>query len=182
MRDFARTLLLLGIFGLLIPSTRAQTSDHADCEGLCANLADSIQRHPGRLVMWLEDALVIRQSCAAQIVQAAMDAVGNEPRQVRLILETALNVAPQQSKQIQAAIHQFSIPSAIKAVEPVEEIRRAVVAATTEMEPMIEVRRALSPQDASTQPLEEIRRAVLPPHTAAIQPMTSASAPALPPR
>ena len=140
---------------------KAKASQYRDCETLCADLNLSIQRHPERLGMWLEDALVIDESCAGEIVAAAMDAVGNEPELVRAILETAIHTSPRREREIRAAAKRFSIPAAKPMIEPVEEIRRAVVAGTPEKEPVLEVRRALAPDKAEPMPIEEIRRAVV---------------------
>ena len=112
--------------------------------------------------MWLEDALVINESCAGDIVSAAIDAVNNNPAQVRVILDTALRVTPHRARQIQVAAESFSVPSAVAMKEPVEEIRRAVVASVPVSETVFEVRRALSAKGEAPQPLEEIRRAVVP--------------------
>ncbi len=112
--------------------------------------------------MWLEDALVINESCAGDIVTAAIDAVNNNPQQVRVILDTALRVTPHRAKQIQVAADNFSVPSAVAMKEPVEEIRRAVVSGGPASEPVFEIRRALSSKVEEPQPIEEVRRAVVP--------------------
>lgn len=149
---------------------RAAATQYKGCESLCADLNASIQRHPERLAMWLEDALVIREACVADIVAAAIDAVGNDPEKVRFILDTALHVAPSREAQILLAARQFRVPAAGTVVEPVEEIRRAVVPAppTPPETPAgtdgaaIEVRRALQVERTEPTPIIEIRRAVVP--------------------
>jgi hypothetical protein len=162
MRDCNRAILCLLLFGLSVSDTVAQRakskSPRYTPETLCADLNASIQKHPDRLVMWLEDALVINESCAGDIVTAAIDAVNNDPAQVRVILDTALRVTPHRASQIQAAADSFSVPSAVAMKEPVEEIRRAVVTSA----PVFEVRRALSAKGEEPQPIEEVRRAVVP--------------------
>lgn len=140
---------------------RPPASQYRDCGTLCADLHASIQRHPQRLGMWLEDALVIHESCAAEIVAAAMDAVSTEPELVRAILETAIHTAPNREKEIRLAAKRFTVPAAQPMTEPVEEIRRAVVMAAPEQETVVEVRRALLPDKVEPQPIEEIRRAVI---------------------
>ncbi len=93
------------------------------CEDLCANLIAAIQRQPDTLEMRLEDALVINESCAAEIVASAMHAVRAEPRQVSKILETALNLAPRRSAAIREAIASYTPAAFMPVVQ--EEIRRA---------------------------------------------------------
>jgi len=144
------------------------------CEDLCANLIAAIQQQPDTLEMRLEDALVINESCAAEIVASAMHAVRAEPHQVSKILETALKLAPRRSAVIREAIASYT-PAAFQPVVQ-EEIRRAEL---PEGRPLlkkdkaliasqlagsagnvrIEIRRAELPDFA---PQIEIRRAVLP--------------------
>lgn len=166
MRDLPRAILCLLLFGLSMSEAWAQRSRSKPPpytrETLCADLNASIQKHPERLVMCLEDALVINESCAGDIVTAAIDAVNNNPEQVRVILDTALRVTPHRARQIQVAADSFSVPSAVAMREPLEEIRRAVVASAPVSEPAFEIRRALSAKGEEPQPLEEIRRAVVP--------------------
>ncbi len=145
---------------------KAQATTYRGCAILCADLNASIQRHPERLAMWLEDALVIRESCVADIVTAAIDAVGNDPEKVRFILDTAIHVSPMRESQIRLAARQFRVPAAGQLAEPVEEIRRAVVPAApqapAEPSTVVEVRRALWVHQKEPTPIIEVRRAVVP--------------------
>lgn len=144
------------------------------CEDLCANLIAAIQQQPDTLEMRLEDALVINESCAAEIVASAMHAVRAEPHQVSRILETALKLAPRRSTAIREAIASYT-PAAFQPVVQ-EEIRRAELPAGRPLlkkdkamiasqlagsagNVRIEIRRAELPDFA---PQIEIRRAVLP--------------------
>lgn len=166
MRDLTQAIFCLLLFGLSVSDAWAQRAKSKPQpytrETLCADLNASIQKHPDRLVMWLEDALVINESCAGDIVTAAIDAVNNNPAQVRVVLDTALRVTPHRARQIQVAADSFSVPSAVAMKEPVEEIRRAVVASAPASEPVFEIRRALSAKVEEHQPIEEVRRAVVP--------------------
>jgi hypothetical protein len=155
MRDLPRAFLYLLLFGLSLSDAWAQRARSKPPpytrETLCADLNASIQKHPERLVMWLEDALVINESCAGAIVTAAIDAVNNNPGQVRVILDTALRVTPHRARQIQAAADSFSVPSAMAMKEPVEEIRRALSAKVEEPQPIEEIRRAVVPEKVVSQ-------------------------------
>jgi hypothetical protein len=93
------------------------------CEDLCANLIAAIQRQPGTLEMRLEDALVIHESCAPEIVGAAMYAVRAEPGKVNKILATALKLAPRRADAIRAAVAGYKSSNYAPVVR--EEIRRA---------------------------------------------------------
>lgn len=160
------SVLLCGLIlmGTEISSAQTKASkglQYRSCETLCADLHASIQKHPERLGMWLEDALVIHEDCVSEIVSAAMDAVGNDPESVRAIQETTLHVAPHRRQEIITALKHFKVPAALAWKELEEEVRRAVVPGReTPAAETFEVRRALVPE-AAEKPIEEIRRAVI---------------------
>lgn len=156
MRSVVLCLLMPAIAVQALAQPAKKPTRYSDCNTLCADLNASIQRHPARLGMWLEDALVIHESCAAEIVTAAIDAVGSQPELVRAILETAIHVAPRREQQIRLAARRFKIPAAAKWLEPkpqeVVEVRRALAADKAEPTPLEEVRRAVVPVTASASP------------------------------
>jgi len=131
----------------------------SSCESLCAELLQAIRAQPENLVMRLEDALVINESCVAEIVTAAMHAVQAEPSQVNRIMETALKVAPRRAATISQAIANYN-PAEIS---PPEEIRPAWIPNGSSFMLQVEIRRAELPTGAAAPPVvEEVRRAVMP--------------------
>lgn len=126
-------------------------------EVLCANLIQAIQERPDLMVMRLEDALVINEACAAEIVTAAMDAVRAQPALVQQIVETALKVAPSRSAAVMNAVRSYTPAS--ERVVILEEVRRAEVAS---VETLFEVRRAEAADSSQPQAIEEVRRAEVP--------------------
>lgn len=131
---------------------------HPPSRVLSESLKESIRSQPQNLVMRLEDALVMDESSAAELVIAAMDAVNGNQTQAKQILETALKVAPHRSALVMEAVHSYI---------PMSEVRPAVFERMDESEvmdvreeasPVEEIRRA----EVVAQPGEEIRRAVLP--------------------
>lgn len=124
------------------------------CEVLCANLKKSIEERPDMLVMRLEDALVINETCAGEIVTAAIDAVRAKPHLVRVILETAMKVAPSRSETVMAAARSYE-PGKVKELV-FEEVRRAEMPPGA---PLMEIRRAEPAHVIGPGPVEEIRRA-----------------------
>ncbi len=131
------------------------------CETLCGELFTSIRAEPDKMVMRLEEALVIHQSCAAEIVTAAIDAVNAEPGQVRKIVETAMDLAPSRAAMITAAVKNYTAPTVVAAAEEQVEIRRAVVVDAAPVGPKAgeEVRRAELPLETRSIPIIEVRRA-----------------------
>ncbi len=152
-------LVLVTSPGLAQPvkSTPAQIT----CETLCGELFTSIRAEPDKLVMRLEEALVIHESCAAEIVTAAIDAVNAEPGQMRKIVDTAMELAPARAAMITAAVKNYTAPVVVAAAEEQVEVRRAVVPDATPPKSMAgeEVRRAELPLQSRSIPIVEVRRA-----------------------
>jgi len=128
------------------------------CETLCANLTQAIKERPDLMVMRLEDALVINEACAAEIVTAAIDAVRGNSTKVQQIMETAVKVAPSRSGIVMQAVHSY-IPLSRRAVVTEVEVRRAEI---PENAPLFEIRRAEVATSVVSQPIEEVRRAEVP--------------------
>ncbi|OYW75565.1 MAG: hypothetical protein B7Z37_12645 [Verrucomicrobia bacterium 12-59-8] len=156
---FCCLLVLVTSLGLAQPvkSTPAQIT----CETLCGELFTSIRAEPDKLVMRLEEALVIHEACAGEIVTAAIDAVNAEPGQVRKIVETAMDLAPARAAMITAAVKHYTAPVIVAAAEEQLEVRRAVVPAAAPPKPMAgeQVRRAELPLQTRSIPIVEVRRA-----------------------
>lgn len=131
------------------------------CESLCGELFTAIRMEPDKMVMRLEEALVIHESCAGEIVTAAIDAVNADPGQVRKIVETAMELAPARAAIITAAVKHYTAPVVVAAAEEPLEVRRAVVPTAEPPKPMAgeEVRRAELPLQTRDIPIVEVRRA-----------------------
>ncbi len=170
-----RLLCLLCFAALVTPEAQGQPvkakTNQVACESLCAELFAAIRAEPDKMVMRLEEALVINEHCAGGIVTAAIDAVNSEPAMVRKILETAMDVTPQRASLINAAVQNYSAPTVAMAtpVEPSEppaatetfEVRRAELPDFVPPEPVAgeEVRRAELPLAHQRMPIVEVRRA-----------------------
>lgn len=166
MRPIVLLLFLSLLPGIGVGKVSAQKggskkSRGITCEDVCASLAASVQKDPSSLKVRLEDALVIREECAREIVATAIAVVNAEPYRVREIIATAQNVLPWRQAEIAAAANLASIPAAVALVEPEVvampaefEVRRALLAAAPEETPVEEVRRAEVPE-------VEVRRAIV---------------------
>jgi hypothetical protein len=131
------------------------------CETLCGELFDSIRAEPEKMVMRLEEALVIHEACAGDIVTAAIDAVNADPALVRKIVETAMDLAPARASMITAAVKNYTAPVVVAAAEEQLEVRRAVVPDALPPKPQAGevVRRAELPLQTRSIPIVEVRRA-----------------------
>ncbi|WP_395751419.1 hypothetical protein [Prosthecobacter sp.] len=132
-----------------------------NCEALCGELFASIRAEPDKMVMRLEEALVIHEACAGEIVTAAIDAVNADPAQVRKIVETAMELAPGRAAVITAAVKSYTAPVVVAAAEEQVEVRRAVVPDVLPPKPLAGevVRRAELPLQTRSIPIIEVRRA-----------------------
>jgi len=156
---FCCLLVLVTSLGLAQPvkSTQAQIT----CETLCGELFTTIRAEPDKLVMRLEEALVIHESYAGEIVTAAIDAVNAEPGQVRKIVETAMELAPARAALITAAVKNYTAPVIVAAADEQFEVRRAVIPDPVPPKPMAgeQVKRAELPLQTRSIPIVEVRRA-----------------------
>lgn len=130
-------------------------------EVLCAELFAAVRASPQRAMLRLEEALVINESCAPDLVTTALDAVGDDPVLARKIMATALEMAPSQSTAIKNAVSKRKL----SAGEPLE-IRRAMLVDAPQSSPSVlpgeEVRRAEVPDAEQPIPIAEVRRAMIP--------------------
>ena len=137
------------------------TQSQMSCETLCGELFASIRAAPDKMVMRLEEALIIHESCAGEIVTAAIDAVNAEPGKVRKIVETAMELAPARAAMITAAVKNYTAPVVVAAAEEQVEVRRAVVPDAAPPKPIAgeQVKRAELPLQTRSIPIVEVRRA-----------------------
>lgn len=130
-------------------------------EVLCAELFAAVRASPERATMRLEEALVINESCAADLVTTAIDAVNGDPALTRKLVAAAIEMAPSRSRAIQEAVRNHKSPAAERV-----EIRRAMLVETPQPQPQLlpgeEVRRAEVPDAVQPMPIVEVRRAVVP--------------------
>lgn len=163
-----RLHLLLTSF-LVVLTAQADASERrakprtqrATCTAVCVDLATLIRRDPNKLVMGVEDALVISESCTREIVFTAIDAVNADPRRVRQIYEAAVKVVPHRKDEVWQAVRQFSVPAALPMKEPTPEVRRAKLP-DSNLPAVLEVRRAEAPGAKNNVPIPEVRRAMVP--------------------
>mgnify|MGYP001323162117 CR=1 FL=1 len=154
-----RLICALCLMVLAMPLAHAQPvkakQSQLACEALCGELFAAIRAEPDKMVMRLEEALVINEACAGEIVTAAIDAVNSEPAMVRKIVETAMDVAPRRAPAVTAAVNNYAVPEVAMATP---------VAPAAPQEMALEVRRAQLPEVIRPKPAagEEVRRAELP--------------------
>lgn len=67
------------------------------CSRIAQDVTESVLKEPSKVLMIVEDALVINESCACEIVKAAIAASKADAPMVKQIVATAVAVAPKMS-------------------------------------------------------------------------------------
>ena len=70
------------------------------CDAIAKDVQASITKEPNKVLMVVEDALVINESCACEIVKTAIKASHADAAMVKQIVQTALAVAPKMAPVI----------------------------------------------------------------------------------
>jgi hypothetical protein len=67
------------------------------CDDISRDVASAVQKDPGKVLMIVEDALVINEACSCEIIKAAITASQADATLVNQIVQTAISVAPKMS-------------------------------------------------------------------------------------
>lgn len=70
------------------------------CNDIAADVRKAVSADPAKTLMIVEDALVINEACACEIVTAAIEASKADPVMKQQIVQTALAVAPKMAPAI----------------------------------------------------------------------------------
>ena len=70
------------------------------CDDIAVDVRTAIAKDPGKTLMVVEDALVINETCACEIVKTAIDAAHADEGLIQQIVQTAIAVAPKMSAVI----------------------------------------------------------------------------------
>lgn len=85
-------------FALATPLLRAGAP--STCDQLSKDVREAVAKEPAKVLMIVEDALVINESCACEIVKAAIQASNADQAMVQQIVQTAIAVAPKMAAVI----------------------------------------------------------------------------------
>lgn len=89
------------IISLLCLPSMAQTANN--CSDIANDVKAAVEKDPSKVLMVVEDALVINEGCAADIVKAAITASKADAKQADQIVQTAVSVAPKMAVAINDA-------------------------------------------------------------------------------
>ncbi len=89
-RSVAASLLLI-IAAYPLATSAGST---LNCDQIAKDVRESVTKEPGKVLMIVEDALVINESCACEIIKAAIQASNADAAMSKQIVQTAIAVAP----------------------------------------------------------------------------------------
>lgn len=95
MKMFSHLPRTFGVFAMLCGSVISGVA--APCDDISRDVAMAVEKEPGKVLMIVEDALVINESCACEITRAAIIAAKADATLVNQIVQTAISVAPKMS-------------------------------------------------------------------------------------
>ncbi len=97
----------------------------AQVQGGCSDIAGdvriAVEKDPSKVLMVVEDALVINEGCASDIVTAAILASKADESLASQIVQTAVSVAPKMAAAINSAAAMAS-PGLVAAAAPFDEV------------------------------------------------------------
>lgn len=93
----ARAMGALAVLGFMSTLHLANAGAPSTCDRISSDVSKAVTKDPSKVLMIVEDALVINESCACEIVKAAITAAGANDAMVQQIVQTALAVTPKMS-------------------------------------------------------------------------------------
>lgn len=110
---------IFGFIGLII-SPLAYSQTVPNCGQIAGDVKAAVSKDPSKVLMIVEDALVISESCACEIVKAAIAASAADAATIQQIVQTGIAVAPKYSAMITECASSTG-PVAVATESPVEE-------------------------------------------------------------
>lgn len=88
------------LLGFASVASLSHAGEPSTCDDIASDVRNAVAKDPAKVLMIVEDALVINESCACEIVKAAITAAKADKVTVQQIVQTALAVAPRMSAVI----------------------------------------------------------------------------------
>ena len=96
----AHTVGALVFLGFASMVSLAKAGAPSTCDQISTDVREAVGKDPSKVLMIVEDALVINESCACEIIKAAIMASSADAAMVHQIVQTALAVAPKMAAVI----------------------------------------------------------------------------------
>ncbi len=109
---------------VLVFTTISSAQTASNCSEISNDVTAAVSKDPSKVLMVVEDALVINEGCASDIVKAAIVASKADASLANQIVQTAVSVAPKMATVINDAAN--SVVPGLAAVVPTEPPVRPV--------------------------------------------------------
>lgn len=116
----------VAVLAALLTAHSALAQAPANCSEIANDVSVAVGKDPSKVLMVVEDALVINEGCAADIVKAAIVASKADPAQANQIVQTAVSVAPKMAAVINDAASSV-VPGLVAAAPVTPEVVQPVV-------------------------------------------------------
>lgn len=97
-----------------------------NCTEISNDVKVAVEKDPSKVLMVVEDALVINEGCASDIVKAAITASKADPTLAGQIVQTAVTVAPKMAGVIKDAAGSIVPGLAVTTPAPASDVERPV--------------------------------------------------------
>lgn len=121
-----RTASLSACILMLAFASAGMAQSSSNCSEISNDVRVAVEKDPNKVLMVVEDALVINEGCAADIVKAAIFASKADAALAGQIVQTAVSVAPKMAAVINDAAS--SMVPGLAAVAPADAELRPVAA------------------------------------------------------
>lgn len=136
MRVLRALRLATCLFGLAYAAnTSAILAQSSACDDIAKDVSAAIQKDPSKALMIVEDALVINESCACEIIKAAIISTQADSALVNQIVQTGIAVAPKMSGVIMDCATSVS-PGSITNVAAVNSVDPTTSAKNPDKNPL----------------------------------------------
>ena len=105
-------VLLVPVLLAVVTAMASPLKGQSLCQDISRDVAAAIHKDPSKTLMIVEDALVINETCAGEIVRSAIVASKADPALTNQIVETGIAVAPKMAGVITDAANSVS-PAAV---------------------------------------------------------------------
>ncbi len=137
--------LALFAAGLLVSATASA----ANCDKVAADVRAAVEAAPQKVLIIVEDAMAANESCACEIVKAALQTSKANAELARQIVLTATNVAPNLSTLIAECARGVVVASGGKEVKQVMDIQPTAAASSDYVKAPADIRGVYLIQPAS---------------------------------
>ena len=100
MKTYPYFTVVASIAAILFAPTIGRAGDSTNCDKIAARVREAIEQEPQKVLVIVEDNMVANETCACEIVKAAILASKADAEMVKQIVKTAVNVAPNRAALI----------------------------------------------------------------------------------